>query len=138
GGKNPAHDVYEFSAPIAKGTTLSGLLVETIPDASMANQSLGRASNGNVVLTHVEVEIASTSGSVQEVKFASASADYEQPKWPAAAIVSNGAWAGKNSSGFGGWAVSGNEPDKRTTRKLLLTLGKSFTVEEDATLKIVF
>jgi hypothetical protein len=134
GGKNPANDVYEFSAPVAKGT-LSGLLVETIPDASMANQSLGRASNGNFVLTHVEAEVIPAAAPVQRIEFATIAADYEQPNWPAAAILRNADKAAKEP---GGWAVNGNDPDKRLTRKLLLTFKEPLTVEDGATLKIVF
>ncbi|QDU29239.1 Planctomycete cytochrome C [Anatilimnocola aggregata] len=136
GGKNPANDVYEFKAAVAKGSTLSGILVETIPDASMPNQSLGRASNGNYVLTGVAAEIVPATGAAQSVEFARIAADYEQPNWPAAAILNNRDKSGKGD--LTGWAVNGNDPDKRLTRKLLLVAKEPLKIAEDATLKIVF
>ncbi len=60
GGTNPSNDVYTITSPIKPGA-FSGLLLETFPDPSLPNQSLGRYPNGNYVLTGVEAEISATS-----------------------------------------------------------------------------
>ena len=57
-GKNPGNDVYEITAPLVEGK-LGGILLEVIPDKSLPNQSLSRGSNGNFVLTGVEVKLSS-------------------------------------------------------------------------------
>jgi len=76
-GTNPKNDTYEITAPLAQGS-LGGILLEVLPDPSLPNQSLGRSSNGNFVLTGIEAEIL-TPGATDPVpvKFTRAQADYE-------------------------------------------------------------
>ena len=66
-GPNPDNDVYVFDAPLPKGGA-TGFLLECLPDASLPNQSLGRNSNGNFVLTSFDVYVqtpGSNSGTVE-------------------------------------------------------------------------
>ena len=57
---NPANDIYTITAPLPAGE-LTGLRIEALPDTTLPNQSLGRAHNGNFVLTGVEAEITAAS-----------------------------------------------------------------------------
>ncbi len=107
-GKNPKRDSYTISSPIGSGRP-TGVLLEALPDPSMANKSLGRAHNGNFVLSGIE---ASLNG--EQVKLGTPTATYEQKGWPIANSLD-----GKNNTG---WAVDGNT--KFDARKAL------FLVEE--------
>ncbi|HEX3135391.1 MAG TPA: DUF1549 domain-containing protein [Planctomycetota bacterium] len=77
-GKNPTNDTYEISAPLPVGS-FTGVRLTVTPDASLPNQSLGRASNGNFVLSGVEAEISAPSLSQPLVAdFTAAEATYQQ------------------------------------------------------------
>ena len=125
GGTNPPNDTYEIEAPAAPGV-FTGLLVEVLPDASLPNQSLGRASNGNFVLTGIEAEITVPGVSDPIVaEFTRAEADYEQKDWEVGLIVRDQPKPGKGKAGAkatknkSGWAIDGNDPAKRLPRKAL-------------------
>ena len=49
-GTNPTHDTYVITATLPNAP-VSAFLLECLPDPSLPNQSLGRAPNGNFVLT---------------------------------------------------------------------------------------
>ncbi|HEY1186049.1 MAG TPA: PSD1 and planctomycete cytochrome C domain-containing protein [Gemmata sp.] len=126
GGKTPAHDAYTVSAPIAAGP-FTGVLLECLPDARLPNASVGRAFNGNFVLTRVEAEISAPSLKAPvKVTFAKAVADYSQNGWPVANVL-----AGDPSKG---WAVDG--PTKKEPRKAMLVTAAPVTVPADATVTI--
>ncbi len=136
GGKTPGNDVYEFASPL-ENSQLTALLLEFMPDPSQPNESLGRGFNGNFVLTDVLAEITSPNlKSAKEIEFATITADYEQPGWPAQAIANNKASRGSNAKDRKGWAIDGNDPEKRITRRLLLFTKQPLEVPTDATLKI--
>ncbi len=126
GGANPSNDIYTIKAPIPPGT-FSGLMLETLPDPSLPNQSLGRYPNGNFVLTAVEVEAPGLEGS-KKARFGSAEADYSQRNYEAKLLVD----ANPNN----GWAIDGNDPTKRLTRHLVLVADEPIAVPEGATLTI--
>ncbi len=124
-GANPANDTYEIEGTAAPGQ-LTGLLVEVLPDATLPNQSLGRASNGNFVLSGVELEIQAPGVSTPLVaEFKRAEADYEQKGWEVAQIVRDqpkpvkGKGKAKAPANKSGWAVDGNDPTKRLPHKAL-------------------
>jgi hypothetical protein len=128
GGKNAPHDMYTITAPLAAGR-FSGLRLETLPDASLPGQSLGRATNGNFVLTGVEAEI-SAPGLTQPivVAFARADADFEQKGYEVKSLLGGGSKRG--------WAVEGNDPAKRLPRKAMLLTAAEINVPEQATLTV--
>lgn len=99
-GKNPSNDTYQIEGTVSAGS-LTGILLEAFPDPSLPNESLGRYSNGNFVLSDVEVIV--TAPSLAEpiaAEFSNAVSDYDQPGWPVRAIVEGRAKRkGKNSKG---------------------------------------
>ncbi len=140
-GKNPARDTYEIEIPLTTADKtlkqLSGLMLETIPDPSLPNQSLGRGSNGNFVLTDVVAEIRSPS--LQQpiaVKIARAAADYEQNSWVASSVITQRASQGEKLPPRKGWAIDGNDPAKRLARRLMLAATEPIDIPADATLNI--
>lgn len=113
GGKNPDHDIYIITAPLPRGT-LTGVQVHALPDASLPEQSLGRFSNGNFVLTDIDAEI--TAPGLKEpvtAQFTGADADYEQKGWEVDFIVKDKLKRGKGANKQG-WSVDG--PTKKEPR----------------------
>jgi len=131
--KNPENDVYQVVAPL-DGGTLSGLLLEVFPDPSLPNQSLGRASNGNFVLTSLEAEIAGPQDAKPtKVVFTKAEADFEQDGWSVKSMLNDGK---KKAAGNKGWAINGNDPDKRLPRKAMFVATKTVPVPAGAKLTV--
>ena len=127
GGKNAPSDTYEVSFKSAAGP-FTGILLEVFPDASLPNQSLGRGTNGNFVLTNVEIDVRLPG--VEETRplaLTRAEADYEQKGYGVSKIVESqdkvekGRRARKARGPRGGWSVEGNSPDKRVPRRALFT-----------------
>ena len=138
-GKNPDHDTYEISAPLPSGP-FTGLRLTVTPDASLPNQSMGRGSNGNFVLSGVEVEIAAPSLAQPLVAdFTSAEASYQQKGWEVAQIVQDQPKPGdkdkKKPKNKTGWAVDGNDPKLRLERRAMF-LCAPITVPDKATITI--
>jgi hypothetical protein len=114
GGRNAPNDTYEVVAPLTGGS-FGGLLLEVFPDPSLPNQSLGRAFNGNFVLTGVEVALhpaARGEAGTTPIRLTKASASFEQAGWPVASVVDPAA-KGR------GWAIEGNAADKRLPRRAM-------------------
>ncbi len=128
GGANPNGDTYTLTAPLTKGT-FTGLLLEALPHESLPNQSLGRASNGNFVLSGIEAEIAAPSlKKPVKVAFVRAEADYSQSGYDVKLLLDKDP---KN-----GWAIDGNDPAKRLTRKAMFIADKVLDVPANASLTI--
>ena len=127
-GKNPAKDVYVVTAPAPAGE-LTGLLLEVLPDASLPTQSLGRAPNGNFVLSGVDAVLTLADGRKVELDFVDAQADFSQDNWPIKSLIDAGmatkgskkAKAARAKTGTG-WAIGGNVPENRVPRKALFVL----------------
>ncbi|MHB1079867.1 MAG: PSD1 and planctomycete cytochrome C domain-containing protein [Prosthecobacter sp.] len=128
GGRNPDFDIYTVTAPLAEGS-FTGLLLEALPDPSLPNQSLGRAFNGNFVLTGIQGEI-SAPGLKTPVKitFTRAEADYAQKGYDVKLLLDNNP---KN-----GWAIDGNDPKKRIERNAMFIVDKAVRVPAGATLTV--
>jgi hypothetical protein len=125
-GKNPDLDTYTVSTTIAAGE-LTGIRLEVIPDPSLPNQSLGRAFNGNFVLSGIEAEVHSKSlADPVKLNFGKAEADYNQKGYEASSILSKGK----------GWAVDGNDPEKRLARNVMFLVDQTTKIPEDATLTV--
>ena len=144
GGTNPDKDVYTVTAPAPAGE-LTGLLLEVMPDASLPTQSLGRAPNGNFVLSGVDAVLTLADGKKVELDFVDAQADFSQEGWPIKSLVEGGmatkaakgakkAQAARAKNGTG-WAIGGNVAENRTPRKGLFVLTPT-AVPAGATLTI--
>ncbi len=133
-GDNPNQDVYIVKGK-AEQSELTAVMLEVFPDPSLPNESLGRASNGNFVLTEISAEIRDPKREkATKVVFTKAMADYEQSGWPAQSLV-----AAKDKPKKGtnvGWAVDGNDKNKRLPRRLILVTDKAVKLPKNATLEI--
>ncbi|MDI1312129.1 PSD1 and planctomycete cytochrome C domain-containing protein [Prosthecobacter sp.] len=128
GGRNPNSDTYTVTAPLAAGS-FTGVLLEALPDPTLPNQSLGRASNGNFVLTGIEGEISAPSlKQPVKITFARAEADYSQKGYDVKLLLDKDP---KN-----GWAIDGNDPKKRVERNAMFIVDKAVAVPAGATLTL--
>ncbi len=127
GGRNPNSDIYIATAPLKEGQ-LTGLLLHTLPDPSLPNQSLGRAFNGNFVLSGIEAQIISPGAKPIKVSFARAEADYSQKGYDVKLIL--------DKDPNNGWAIDGNDPKKRLERKAMFVADKPVAVPANATLTV--
>ncbi|MEZ5387561.1 MAG: DUF1549 and DUF1553 domain-containing protein, partial [Prosthecobacter sp.] len=128
GGTNPNTDTYTATAPLAKGE-FTGLLLEALPDESLPNQSLGRATNGNYVLTGIEAEISAPSlKKPVKIVFERAEADYSQNGYDVKLLL--------DKDPTNGWAIDGNDPAKRLARKAMFIVNKAVDVPADASLTV--
>ncbi|MGC4002313.1 MAG: PSD1 and planctomycete cytochrome C domain-containing protein [Pirellulales bacterium] len=125
--KAGANETYVVVAPLS-GMELTGLLLEAFPDDALPAKSLGRAENGNFVLTRVEAEIASPNAKPIVVEFGKAVADYSQKGWEISHTLSN-----KKEKG---WAVDGNDPTKLVARCAMFLPKSPITLPPDATLTV--
>jgi hypothetical protein len=131
-GENPAHDVYTITAPLA-APRFSGFLLETFPDPTLPNASLGRYPNGNFVLSDIDAVITAPGlAEPLRVEFSRAAADYEQNGYPVQAILDGKAQRrGKNTRG---WAVDG--PTRREPAKAMFVAAAALEVPTAATLTV--
>ncbi len=124
-GNNPAKDVYIITAKMPDAP-VSAFLLECLPDASLPNQSLGRAPNGNFVLQEIEVDVvtAENAGNPVQAKIVKAQADYSQKGYEITNLQIESAAKGrkKPAKRGPGWAVDGST--KREPRKALFVLDK--------------
>ena len=81
-GPNPARDDHDFVLR-TEAARLRLLALEALPDPSLPEGRIGRAPNGNAVLTGVELEAVSVADPTlrEPVRFAWAFADHEQDNW---------------------------------------------------------
>lgn len=108
-GPNIPNDSYELVIKTDE-KIISAIRIEALRDASTVNGGAGRGSNGNFVLSEVEVEAASPDKPTRfkKVDIARAEADYSQANYSV-----NLAIDGKIDRT--GWAVDGNtKPEDRT------------------------
>ncbi len=128
GGRNPDFDIYTVTAPLAEGS-FTGLLLEALPDPTLPNQSLGRAPNGNFVLTGIEGTLSAPSlKKPVKITFTRAEADYSQKGYDVKLLLD------KNPKN--GWAIDGNDPKKRLERNAMFTVDKAVHVPAGATLTV--
>ncbi len=139
-GKNPGNDSYEVTLPklgnATTGDSPTGVLLEVMPDASLPNQSLGRGFNGNFVMTDFTVELVG--GALKrprEVKLARVEADFAQDGWPASQVIAN---SPKSKTPLKGWAIEGNNPERRLDRKIMFVMERAVKIPKDASIVIRF
>ena len=82
-GDAPAVDTYEILYEVPAGVART-LRLEFLPDPETQTDSLGRAENGNFVLTDFRLDWvpADTPGAFRPVEWSSFRAEYEQPEYP--------------------------------------------------------
>ncbi|MFO0797950.1 MAG: PSD1 and planctomycete cytochrome C domain-containing protein [Gemmataceae bacterium] len=125
-GQSPPYDLYTVVAPVAAGP-LSAVLLECLPDKSLPNQSVGRAPNGNFVLTSIEAEVTAPSlKEPRKLRFVRAVADYSQPGWDVKNLL--------NGDPKKGWAADG--PTRRAPLKATLVADAAVEVPADATITV--
>ncbi|MEQ1825088.1 MAG: PSD1 and planctomycete cytochrome C domain-containing protein [Pirellula sp.] len=132
-GTNPANDTYVVTLPFSE-PSITGVLLEVMPDASLPNQSLGRGFNGNFVLTDIAVELVD--GPLKRsrpMNIARAQADFAQAGWPVDNVLAN---MPKSKSPLKGWAIDGNNPKSRLHRKAMFVADKAQRVPKGANVRV--
>lgn len=130
-GTNPKSDVYTIRAPIAAGE-LTGLRIEVLPDPALPQGSLGRAPNGNFVLTAIEVEVtAPTLPQQVRADFIKAEADFAQKDWDVKTMLDPALKVG-DPKVRKGWAIEGNKPENRVPRRAMFVVGAPLPVPPEA------
>ena len=107
-GANAGMDHYEITARTERAG-MTALRLETLTDPSFVGGGPGRASNGNFVLTGIDVEAQSVADPKRtaKVRLIAAEADYEQATYEVAKVIDGIAQTG--------WAVDGNTKHEART-----------------------
>jgi hypothetical protein len=134
-GKNPKNPTYEIEIPLT-GKILTGLMIEAFPDRSLPKGFLGRASNGNFVLTEIEMTVSDpATTSPVSITFARAAADFEQPNWLAQSVLTTASFAGDKQPSKG-WATLGFKSNEGSPNRIMFVAERPIEVPENATAKI--
>ncbi|MBM3871495.1 MAG: DUF1553 domain-containing protein [Verrucomicrobia bacterium] len=125
-GAAAPQETYTVTAPVAAGQ-LGGVLLESLPDASLPAQSVGRAPNGNFILSGIEAEISAPSlGKPEVIQFSKAEASYSQKGYEVALVL--------DGKGGKGWAVDG--PTRKEPLKAMFLADRPVSVPAEATLTV--
>ena len=128
GGKSPSDYMIVTHSTL---TNITGVMLETLPDEKLPRFGPGRASDGNFVLSEIEMKWgADTNKPGTIAKFAEARADFSQTDYPVAQAID-----GKVESGKNGWAVAGAPGIQRHTATF--KLASAIATTNGATLKLV-
>ncbi|MEY3584664.1 MAG: hypothetical protein RJA48_1747, partial [Verrucomicrobiota bacterium] len=123
-GGTAAKETYVVEASAAAGL-LTAVRLEALPDDSHPGKSLGRAFNGNFVLSGFEVRLLTSDGKTTNLPLVKAETDYDQPGWsiaklaPAPMVKGKAKKADNNNPG---WAIGGNMPGNNVPRKAIFTI----------------
>jgi hypothetical protein len=137
-GGTAAKETYVVEAPLAAGL-LTAVRLEALPDDSQPNKSLGRAFNGNFVLSAFEVRLRTADGKTSTLPLVKAEADYDQPGWSIAKLAPAPMAKGKPKKADNdkaGWAIGGNVAENRVPRKAIFSFAPT-TVPAGAKLVVV-
>jgi mono/diheme cytochrome c family protein len=137
-GGTAAKETYVVEAPLAAGL-LTAVRLEALPDDSQPNKSLGRAFNGNFVLSAFEVRLRTADGKTTALPLVKAEADYDQPGWSIAKLAPAPMAKGKPKKADNdkaGWAIGGNVAENRVPRKAIFSFAPT-TVPAGAKLVVV-
>jgi len=127
GGKNGGKDTYTITTKLDAPTSLSALLLDCLPDDSLPTKSLGRAFNGNFVLTRIEADVQAPGvAKPTALRFAKAEASYSQKGYEIKNVI------GKDV--YKGWAVDG--PTNRSPKKAMFVLDAPAQVPAGSTLTV--
>jgi hypothetical protein len=134
-GGTAAKETYTVESRPAPGL-LTALRLEALPDDSLPNKSLGRAFNGNFVLSAFEVRLRTADGKTTNLPLVKAESDYDQPGWSIAKLAPAPMAKGKPKKAENtkaGWAIGGNLAENRVPRKAIFTIAP-VTIPPDAKL----
>ena len=123
-GGTAAKETYVVEAT-PSGSMLTAVRLEALPDDSLPNKSLGRAFNGNFVLSSFEVRLRTADGKTTNIPLLKAEADFDQAGWTIAKLAPAPMAKGKAkqaSNDKAGWAIAGNEAKNRVPRKAIFTV----------------
>ena len=123
-GGTAAKETYVVEATPAPGL-LTAVRLEALPDDSHPGKSLGRAFNGNFVLSAFEVRLKTSDGKTTNLPLVKAETDYDQAGWSIAKLAPAPMTKGKAKkadNNKAGWAVAGNLPENRVPRKAIFTV----------------
>jgi len=137
-GGTAAKETYTVEATVAPGL-ITAVRLEALPDQSLPNKSLGRAFNGNFVLSSFEVSLRTADGKTTTLPLVKAEADYDQPGWSIAKLGPAPMAKGKAKKADNtnvGWAIGGNLPENRVPRKAIFTVTPT-TIPAGAKLVVV-
>ena len=137
-GGTAAKETYVVEASPAPGL-LTAVRLEALPDDSHPNKSLGRAFNGNFVLSAFEVRLKTSDGKTTNLPLVKAETDYDQAGWSIAKLgpapLTKGK-AKKADNNKAGWAIGGNLAENRVPRKAIFTIAPT-TIPAGAKLVVV-
>ena len=137
-GGTASKETYVLEAPLDAGL-LTAVRLEALPDDSHPGKSLGRAFNGNFVLSGFEVRLRAADGKTTALPLVKAEADYDQPGWSIAKLAPAPMTKGKPKkadNNKAGWAIGGNAPENRVPRKAIFSVTPT-TVPAGAKLVVV-
>ncbi|MGZ4973383.1 MAG: DUF1549 domain-containing protein, partial [Limisphaerales bacterium] len=98
-GKGPVDYVINASSPL---TNITGVMLELLPDDSLPEYGPGRAPNGNLVLSEIELKWGGDTNSANTfAKFVDARADFSQQDYDVHKAIDG------VTSGVNGWALAG-------------------------------
>ena len=137
-GGTAAKETYVVEAPLT-AVMLTAIRLEALPDDSHPTKSLGRAVNGNFVLSGFEVRLRTADGKTTNLPLVKAESDYDQPGWSIAKLAPAPMAKGKAKKADNtkaGWAIGGNLPENRVPRKAIFTVAPT-TIPHGAKLVVV-
>ncbi len=102
---NPS-EVDTYTLTMTTEGPIGALQLEALTDASLGQNGPGRTPHGNFVLTEVKVNAVIGNEPAQPIKFASATADFSQPQFPAANAIDGQLKTGWAIHGEGTWNVN--------------------------------
>jgi hypothetical protein len=107
-GKSPSDYVIVLNSPL---TNITGVMLEVLPDENLPEFGPGRHSDGNFVLSELELKWgAGTNAPDTAAKFADARADFSQADYSVKEAID-----GKVETGRNGWALKGAPSIQRHT-----------------------
>ena len=131
-------ETYVVEASPAPGL-LTAVRLEALPDDSHPGKSLGRAFNGNFVLSAFEIRLKTSDGKTTNLPLVKAEADFDQPGWSIAKLAPAPMAKGKAKKADNtkaGWAIGGNAAENRVPRKAIFTIAPT-TIPAGAKLVVV-
>ena len=122
-----AKETYVVEATPAPGSILTAVRLEALPDDSLPNKSLGRAFNGNFVLSAFEVRLKTSDGKTTNLPLVKAETDYDQSWLVASPSSLRRRWyqgQGKESRQrlIQAGPSAATSPENRVARKAIFTI----------------